>query len=134
MFPGLNDRVLSLQVFPNLKEDRAQMAARHMKRAALDAALAAQRAATQVAGQPASLPKRLRMDGVDVVELFVSGPGQSLSSDALPYACVKSWRTVTMGCNLRGAFHDDKCIKAIVVSSSHPRLDQGTLVGEPPNR
>lgn len=64
-----------LQVFPDLKEDRARMAARHMKRAALDAALAAQRTATQVAGQPALLPKRLRMDGVDVVELFVSGPG-----------------------------------------------------------
>ena len=70
-------------MFPDLEEDAARMAARHVKRAALDAALASQRTATQVAGQPASLPKRLRMDGVDVVELFVSGPGERRASHPL---------------------------------------------------
>ena len=49
------------------------MAARAVKRAALNAALAAQRASAVVAVD--RFPKRLRTDGQDVVELFVSGPG-----------------------------------------------------------
>ena len=68
------------QVFPALAEDTARMAARAVKRAALNAALATQRATAAV---PADrFPKRLRTDGQDVVELFVSGPGASLSTVA----------------------------------------------------
>ena len=64
------------QVFPSLAEDPACIKARQMKRSALNAALASQRASAAVATTD-RFPKRLRTDGRDVVELFVSGPGES---------------------------------------------------------
>jgi len=62
------------QVFPGLAEDAACTAARQLKRSALNAALATQRASSAAATTD-RFPKRLRTDGRDVVELFVSGPG-----------------------------------------------------------
>jgi hypothetical protein len=82
------------QVFPALAEDTARMAARAVKRAALNAALATQRATAAV---PADrFPKRLRTDGQDVVELFVSGPGAPLDSVTLFRLLSPKWKSVWM--------------------------------------
>ena len=74
--------LILLQVFPGLAEDAACSAARQLKRSALNAALTSQRASTTAATTD-RFPKRLRTDGRDVVELFVSGPG-----DPQPSRCV----------------------------------------------